>query len=87
MHPLSTHACLANVSSLKITTTPVLKMNIFFSTDLASISDETDIKNSKVGLRCKINKAFMDFFCIMDDFLKFHVVRLNIWKLLKYGKK
>ena len=61
MHPLSTHACLANVSSLKITTTPVLKMNIFFSTDLASISDETDIKNSKVGLRCKINKAFMDF--------------------------
>ena len=62
MHPLSTHACLANVSSLKITTTPVLKMNIFFSTDLASISDETDIKNSKVGLRCKINKAFMDFF-------------------------
>ena len=34
-----------------------------------------------MGLRCKINKAFMDFFCKMDDFLKFHVVRLNIWNM------
>ena len=63
-----------------------MKVN-FFSTDPASISDETGIKNSKVVLSRKINKAFIDIFCIMDDFLKFHVVvRLNM-ETFKYGKK
>ena len=61
-----------------------MKVN-FFSTDLASISDETGIKNSKVVLSRKINKAFIDIFCIMDDFLKFHVVCLNM-ETFKYGK-